>query len=95
MKIWQITYPKKLPNISPKGFMPPWFSGSFKHSSPHLSYFLLLSGSLRASYAAETSVNLSTALGSSGFLSGCHFNDRALYAFFISAGDADLAMPSI
>jgi len=54
-----------------------------------------LSGSLSASYAAETSVNLSTAVGSSGFLSGCHFSDNALYAFLISAGDADLATPSI
>jgi hypothetical protein len=40
-------------------------------------------------------VNLSTALLSSGFLSGCHFKDSALYAFFISAGEADLEISRI
>lgn len=71
------------------------YSGSFTHSSPHLSYLRRLSASDSTSYAAEISVNLSTALLSSGFLSGCHFKDSALYAFFISAGEADLEISRI
>jgi len=51
VRFLEIPYPppKKSPNISPKGFIPPCYSGWFRHSSPHWSYFLLLSGSESAS----------------------------------------------
>jgi hypothetical protein len=58
------------------------------------SYCLRFSESERVSYACWISLKRSSAAGSSGFRSGCHFRASSRYAFLISAADADLPTPS-
>ncbi len=62
---------------------------------PPASYSLRFSGSARTSWAAEISLNFSSAFGSSGLRSGWYWRASLRYAFLISSSLAFFETPSV
>src|SRR3954447_6960125 len=78
------------PAPAPKGLPPPKPA-----KAPPSSYSLRFSGSPRTSWAAEISLNFSSASLSPGLRSGCYFRASFRYAFLISSSVAFFETPNV
>mmetsp|Transcript_17525 Transcript_17525/g.37881 ORF Transcript_17525/g.37881 Transcript_17525/m.37881 type:complete len:200 (+) Transcript_17525:1399-1998(+) len=64
----------------------------FPSGFPYFSQFSFATGSVRASYAFATIINIASAAGLLGFLSGWYFKLIFLYAFLISFSSAPVSI---